>query len=170
MLKYIGKDQQTKEILKMKSWGSKSHADVLSDIRDLKNLRSLNIIFKTFKKETKVNLNKNFFKHYHLMWIFSVFQIVTLFCSSAMENSNLTIVVVLILCFLYLYIMLDLTLTPYYDEGKRELMSYILDKVYGSSLKISLINTAINYEKDKILNSMNIPVPPENNNNKRKRL
>lgn len=169
MLRYIGKNQQTKEILKMKSWGAKSHPEVLSDIRELKNLRSLNIIFKTFKKETKVNLNKNFFKHYHLMWIFSVFQIVTLFCSSAMENSNLTIVVVLISCFLYLYFMLDLTLRPYYDEGKRELMSYILDEVYGSSLKISLRNTAINYEKDKILNSINISVPPENNN-KRKRL
>lgn len=48
MLKYFGNDQKTKEILKMQLWESKFHSDVLSDIREMKNLHSLKLIFKTF--------------------------------------------------------------------------------------------------------------------------
>ena len=167
MLKYFGNDQKTKEISKMQSWESKFHSDVLSDIREMKNFRSLNLIFKTFKKETKVNLNKNFFRHYNLMWIFCVVQIVGLFILSTIEDSSLRTIAIVISCSLYFYIMLDLTLRPYYDESKRELMNYISDKVYSTPLKISLRNTAINYEKDKIIDSVNIQ---SKGNDRRKRL
>jgi len=150
-LSHFTKSRKIAEIGKMKYWNSENTTQIKSDIREMKNLRALNFLFKEFKAHTQINLAKNAFSYLLVVAVFTIGYFLFSFLCILTDNVTFEKIGLITINIFYFLLMSEVMLSSYYSESKREVMRYVDDIVYKKSLVEALQKSAMHFEKETLI-------------------